>query len=194
MHEIIKNAFYVLASPSHAIQKVRKSDYREDLLFFVFITLAGSVLYLLASLLYRYSSVGTSGNWGIAWLFVVFVVNYISFIASGIFLVLAISLIIHFFLLFTKGGAGKYNETFKGVIYSGTPVVLFLWLTKFFGAFYVLLPLLVWFGVITYISIRILKEKTNMQSTLVTLFISAVLLAIIYFNYGTGAVPVLSGA
>lgn len=187
MHEIIKNTLLVLVNPFSATRKVKNSSYREDLLFFVFITLTGSLFYLMAFYLSKTGGdVSAIINGGLIRFVFLFVINYISFITCGIFLVLLISLIVHFFLLFTKEGPGKYDDTFKGVIYSGAPVILFLWLTTFFEVFYVLLFLLIWFGIITYICIRTLKERNSFQSVFVTLFVSAVLFGLIYFNYGMG--------
>jgi hypothetical protein len=185
LHQTIKNILYILINPLHTIGSVKKSSYKEDFLFFILITLLGSLFYLMTFFLSK-----ADGNMlvinsdSLTQVILLFVINYISFIVCGIFLVLFISLIVHFFLLFTKEGPGKYDDTFKGVIYSGTPVILFLWLTAFFEIFYVLLFLLIWFSVITYMCIRVLKGRNNVQSVFVTLFVSAILLGLVYLNYG----------
>ncbi|WOF16472.1 hypothetical protein F1737_07040 [Methanoplanus sp. FWC-SCC4] len=124
-----------------------------------------------------------NNNWFLGAL-LLFATNFISFITGGIFLILIISLIIHFLLLFTKNGAGNYEDTIKGVIYSASPVILFIWLTSFIEVYYIISLLLVWFAVLTCICLSILKDKNNVESVLVTLFVSVVLFGIIYYNYG----------
>ncbi|MDD4126746.1 MAG: hypothetical protein PHV39_03560 [Methanomicrobium sp.] len=155
---------------------------KEDLLFFIFIAFLGSLFYLLAFFIAKTDLI--ANNNGFLGALLLFATNFISFITGGIFLILIVSLIVQFFLLFTKTGSGKYDDTLKGVIYSASPVILFIWLTSFIEAYYVLLLLLVWFAVLTFICLSILKDKTNVQSVVVTLLISAVLYGLIYYNYG----------
>jgi hypothetical protein len=171
-----------LVNPLSAIRSVKSSSLKEDLLFFIFIAFFGSLFYLLAFYIAKINLI--ANNSGFLGALLLFATNFISFITGGIFLILIISLIIHFLLLFTKTGAGKYDDTLKGVIYSASPAILFLWLTNFIEAYYVLLLILVWFAVLTCICLRIFKDKTNVQSVVVTLLVSAVLFGLIYYNYG----------
>ena len=185
MNKIIKNSLFILVNPLSAIRSVKSSSLKEDLLYFIFTAFIGSLFYLLAFYIARAdSNMLINSNSGFAGAFILFATGFFSFITGGIFLILIVSLIVQFFLLFTKTGAGKYDDTLKGVIYSASPVILFLWLTNFIEAYYVLLLLLVWFAVLTCICLRILKDKTNVQSVVVTLLISAVLYGLIYYNYG----------
>lgn len=184
MINYIKNTFFILVKPISTIIGIKNDTYKDALIFYAFVSLIGALLYFLASVFHQTENIPGVYDWGLVRFPLLFVISYLSFFVTGIFLVLFISLIIHFFLLFTSGGAGDYKDTFTGVIYSGTPAILFLWLTRFFEVFYVLIFLLIWFGIITYLCIGILKDKNKVQAVLVTIFVSAVLFGLIYLNYG----------
>ncbi len=174
-----------MVNPLSAVRSFKGSSLKEDLLFFIFTAFIGSVLYLIAYFIANADSeMFSAGSSAILGAVVLFASVFFSFVTGGIFLILIISLILQFLLLFTKDGAGNFEDTLKGVIYSASPVIIFIWIVNFLEVYYALLLLLVWFAALTWICLKVLKDKNNPRSVVVTFIVSAILFGLIYYNYG----------
>ncbi len=168
--------------PSASLSAVGEKPLRDDLRFFIAIVIAGSLLFTLASLLTVSEPVYPSGSTGlylIGMTVAALVVGLVRSLIDGAVLLLAVSLVEQFFLLFVDGHRG-FERTMKSVVYALSPGILLFWVAVLAENALVSLFLLVCFCLLTYFGIRTFHEKSIDRAAFVSLATSAVLL--MYFS------------
>ncbi|MDI6867787.1 MAG: YIP1 family protein [Methanoculleus sp.] len=150
----------------------------DDLKFFFVIVLTGSLLFTLASFLpalYTGNESGSSGLYLIGLVLLGVFIGLIQGLINGVIILLGVSLIEHFFLLFVNEHKG-FEKTMKSVIYALSPSILLFWAAVVIESTFVRLLLLFCFGLISYFGIQTFHEKSKDRAAFVTLATSAVLL------------------
>jgi hypothetical protein len=94
---------------------------------------------------------------------------------------LIISLIEHFFVLFT-GEPRDFGKTMKSVIYASFIPVLFIWLPGVFRVSYSAFILIGAFSIITFHGVRIFHKKTNNQAAFVAIFTTYFILTVLWLG------------
>jgi len=161
-------------------QYLKKKSVRDDLKFFFLIVITGSLIFNLAAFLTGLNTVPESSiscpqlieNVSLG-----LVIGMVQGLIGGVVLLLGISLVEHFFLLFVSVQK-NFEITMKSVIYALTPGILFFWLVIIMRIPFVSLLLLFCFGLITYFGIRIFHEKSKDRAVFVSIATSAVLLVL----------------
>jgi len=169
-----KTAFTSLQS---FFQQLNEKSLREDLLFFFAIVIAVSICFSLACFLLEPDAGNEPGVHG---LYLVGLILFGTFgllrgLINGTIVLLGISLIEHFFLLFVDEDRG-FEKTMKSVVYALFPVILFFWVVVIVKVPLISLFLLFCFGLITYCGIRVFHEKSKDRAAFVSLATSIVLL------------------
>jgi Yip1 domain len=170
----------IIHNPSGYIDEIRDQPLKEDILFFMFITIVGSILTFLSIIIMAifYGQGDFPGPEGIP---IMFLSILFLFIVDGFFLMLIISLIEHFFVLFT-GEPRDFGKTMKSVIYASFIPVLFIWLPGVFRVSYSAFILIGAFSIITFHGIRIFHKKTNNQAAFVAIFTTYLILTVLWLG------------
>jgi len=101
------------------------------------------------------------------------------FVIDGLEFVLFISLVEHFFVLFTDGHR-DFEKTMKSVIYASALPVLFVWTIH--NVQYSALVLTAAFLVVTYFGIRTFHEITKDRSAFVAIFMTGFVVFLLYLG------------
>ncbi|QYZ79152.1 hypothetical protein E2N92_06755 [Methanofollis formosanus] len=166
----IKNIF---TGPGRLFDQLRIKSLQEDLLFFFTVVLAVSILSTLRTLLMYPVHEPTAPYLIGGMLFGAF--GPLQSMITWAVILLSVSLIEHFFLLFVDEHQG-FERTMKSAIYALFPTVLFWWAAVILKIPYAGLLLLLCFTLITYSGIRKFHEKSKDRAAFVSLATSAVLL------------------
>jgi len=164
-------------------QQLKTKSFHDDLIFFLAVVVAGSLIFNLAAFLTRISTVPESSISDLQILgnvFLVLGIGIIQGLFGGVILLLGTSLIEHFFLLLVDV-RNNFEMTVKSVTYAVAPAVLFYWLIAIAKILVFDLMLLVWFGVATYFGTSIFHGITVDRAVFVSIATSAVLL---FLSYG----------
>lgn len=183
---LLKTAFN---TPCALLRQLNVKSLYDDLKFFFAVVLTGSLLFTLASFLlalYTGNESGSSGLYLIGLVSLGIFIGLIQGLINGAIVLLGVSLIEHFFLLFVDEHKG-FEKTMKSVIYALSPSILLFWLTLVIESTFVRLLLLFCFSLISYFGIRTFHEKSKDRAAFVTIATSAVLLVFFsgwIFNQG----------
>ncbi len=161
-------------------QYLEEKTFQEDLIFFLAVVVAGSLIFNLAAFLTGINAVPESSISGLQLIGNVslgLAIGMVQGLIGGVVLLLGISLVEHFFLLFVDVQK-NFETTMKSVIYALMPGILFYWLVIVVRIPFVSLLLLFCFGLITYFGIRIFHEKSKDRAVFVSIATSAVLLVL----------------
>jgi len=162
--------------------KVREQPLKNDILFFLAITVLGGFILTIAA---AASSIN-SGPLAIPEPRVIplFIVGFIvPSIINGFFLLLVISLIEHFFVLFVidthPDKDRRFEKTMKTVIYASVLPIIFLWVPAVFHVAYSGLILLGSFLVLTFLGIIGFHAVTKDRAGFVTIFTGGVIVLLL---------------
>jgi hypothetical protein len=162
--------------------RLKKKSFREDLVFFLAVVIAGSLFFNLTIFLTAIISGHGPSPGGLQILGNVslgLVIGIIQGLIGGVVLLLGTSLVEHFFLLLVDV-RNNFEMTVKSAAYALAPAVLFYWLIVIAKMPPLYLLLLVWFGVITYFGATIFHGRTVDRAVFVSIATSAVLLFLSY--------------
>jgi hypothetical protein len=176
----LKRIGKLIFSPSGYLEEIRGQPLRDDVLSFILITAIGSIL-MLFSMAIRDSNTGNGEFLNPAGVLVMIITILFLFIVDGLFLVLIISLIEHFFVLFTGEHRG-FEKTMKSVIYASVIPVLFFWIPSVFHIPYSALLLAGTFCLVTFYGILTFHEKTKDRAAFVALFTTGFILILLWFG------------
>lgn len=171
----LSNAF---TDPRHLFEHLKETSLKEDLQVYLTLVLATSVLFLLPMYFLgsepgmEYSTMGLPYIVDIA---LATVVQLAWSLINGAVILLVVSLIEHFFLLFVDENRG-FEKTVKSAVYALVPVILFGWAVAVVP--HAGLLLLVCFSLITYVGTRVFHEKSRDRAAFVALATGAALLAL----------------
>jgi hypothetical protein len=170
----------IILDPSGYLEEIRDQPFNDDILTFILVTLTGSVLAFIAIII---STVVTGqGEYpGPAGIPKMILSILFLFIVDGLFLMLVISLIEHFFVLFTGEHRG-FEKTMKSVMYASVIPVLFIWIPAVLQIPYTLLLLAGAFCIATFYGILVFHEKTKDRAAFVALFTTGFILILLWFN------------
>jgi len=180
MVSLEKIASHIPLSPGY-LEKTGAQTVKADILSFIAVVLAGSFLFLVFYGIRKvfFERAGVPDLTGIT----VFTATTIFlFLVDGLFFLLVISLIEHFFVLFT-GGKPDFEKTLKSVITASALPVLFIWLPIAFHVPYSLLVLAAAFMVFTYYGIRKFHQKTKDQAAFVAIFTTGTIVVLLYIAH-----------
>ncbi|QSZ67188.1 hypothetical protein RJ40_06585 [Methanofollis aquaemaris] len=166
----IKNFF---TRPGCLFDQLRIKSLQEDLLFFFTVVLAASILSTLGTFL-LYPDHEPAGLHLIGGM-VFGAFGPLQSLITWVVILLSVSLVEHFFLLFVDEHQG-FERTMKSAIYALLPTVLFWWTAVILKVPYAGLLLLLCFTLITYFGVRKFHEKSKDRAAFVSLATSAVLL------------------
>ncbi|WP_067047977.1 YIP1 family protein [Methanofollis ethanolicus] len=168
----------ILTDPRHLFEHLKETSLKEDLRVYFTLVLATSVLFLLPMYFLgsepgtEYSVMGLPYVVGIA---LATVVQLAWSLINGAVILLVVSLVEHFFLLFVDENRG-FERTMKSVVYALVPVILFGWAVA--AVPHAGLLLLACFSLITYVGTRVFHEKSRDRAAFVALATGAALLAL----------------
>ncbi len=170
----------ILTKPSYFFDNVRDERKRDSLLYLLKLLLISDALLVIALSFFigQFPALGFAIS--LMALPVLYVVSVIlSFIGVVISSFISAA-IYHLFVILFKGKKG-YGETFNIIVYSGTPVLLLMWLSFILGPFAPLLSsvLSIWGVVLTVMGIHRIKGLSIGKSVLVILL--PILLLFIFF-------------
>lgn len=166
----------IISHPLAYLNEVREQPLKNDVLFFIAVAILGSILYLgfgaLQNPIYgppcMQTPLGTV---------VMSLTLMVLFVIDGLEFVLFISLVEHFFVLFTDGHR-DFEKTMKSVIYASVLPVLFVWTISSIP--HSVPVLLVAFLVVTYIGIRTFHEITKDRTAFVAIFTTGLILYMLF--------------
>ena len=162
----LKRVTAIISNPLAYLNEVREQPLKDDVLFFIAVLIIGSIVYLEFAILHSLiaGQIGMLSPVGI----VVMAITFMGmFVMSGLPFVLVISLVEHFFVLFTDDHR-DFEKTMKSVIYASVLPVLFVW--TIYNVQYSALVLAAAFLVVTYIGIRTFHEVTKDRAAFVAIF------------------------
>lgn len=172
----------VVTGPRRFFQRLNEKPLRSDLLFYLTIVIAASILFMLAPLImgpYPGNEPVTDGLHRTGFIVAGILVSLVWGLITGAVALLAVSLIEHFFLLFVDVHR-EFEKTMKSVIYTLSPIILFSWAILILEVPFTGLLLLGCFCLLTYLGIVVFHEKSKDRAVFVSLATGAVLA--IYFH------------
>jgi Yip1 domain len=168
----------LISFPHRYLDKMGRQPVKADILSFIAIVLAGSFLFLI---FYGIQKVffERAGVPNLTSITVMIATTVFLLLVDGLFFLLVISLIGHFFVLFT-GGKPDFEKTLKSVITALALPILFIWLPIAFHVPYSLLVLAAVFMVFTCYGIRKFHQKTKDQAAFVAIFTTGTIVVLLY--------------
>ncbi|MGB7788840.1 YIP1 family protein [Methanoregula sp.] len=176
----LKKIREIILSPSGYLEEIRDQPLKDDILSFVLVTVAGSILMFFSTVITTAVN-GRGELLGPAGIVVMILTILFLFVVDGLFLMLIVSLIEHCFVLFTGEHRG-FEKTMKSVIYASVLPVLFFWIPSVFHITCSALLLVVAFGIITFYSILTFHEKTKDRAAFVAIFTMGFILILLWFG------------
>lgn len=177
---ISKKTGGIILNPSAHLEKIRNQPLKDDVLVFILVTVVGSILMFFSTVIST-SVIGNEEFLNPAGIPVMILTILFLFVVDGLFFVLIISLIEHFFILFTGENRG-FEKTMKSVIYASVLPVLFLWIPAIFHIPYSALLLAGAFCIVTFYGIFIFHEKSKDRAVFVALFTTGVIFILLWFG------------
>ena len=162
----IKRVTAIITNPPAYLNEVRDQPLKDDVLFFIGAAILGSLFYLGFTAI-RTVIAGQPGMLSPLGIVVMAVTMMVLFVIDGLAFVLVVSLVEHFFVLFTDDHR-DFEKTMKSVIYASVLPVLFVW--TIYNVQYSALVLAAAFLVVTYIGIRTFHEVTKDRAAFVAIF------------------------
>ena len=162
----LKRVTAIISNPPAYLNEVREQPLKNDVLFFIGVTILGSLLYLGFAVIENpvYTRPAMLSPLGIVGMSLTMMAL---FVIDGLEFVLLISLVEHFFVLFTDEHR-DFEKTMKSGIYASALPVLFVWTIH--NVQYSVPVLLAAFLVVTYISIRMFHGITKDRAAFVAIF------------------------
>jgi hypothetical protein len=180
MVSLEKIASHIPLSPGY-LEKTGAQTVKADILSFIAVVLAGSFLFLVFYGIRKvfFERAGVPDLTGLT---VLIVTTIFLFVVDGVFFLLVISLIGHFFVLFT-GESSNFEKTLKSIIVASALPVLFIWLPIALDVPWSLLVLTGIFMVVTYYGIRKFHQKTKDQAAFVAIFTTGTIVVLLYIAH-----------
>lgn len=170
----------IILSPSGYLKEIKEQPIKDDVLSFILVTAIGSILMFFSTVI-RTAVTGNGEFLNPAGVLVTILTILFLFVVDGLFLMLIISLIEHFFVLFMGEHRG-FEKTMKSVIYASVIPVLFLWIPAVFHIHYSALLLAGAFCLVTFYGILMFHEKTKDRAAFVALFTTGFILILLWFG------------
>lgn len=161
--------------PAHLWDQITDTSLQKDLLFFFAIVLAVSIVLTTGMFMINPAPTATGLHLIGGMVFGAF--GPLQSLITWTVILLSVSLIEHFFLLFVDEHRG-FERTMKSAIYALLPTVLFWWAAVILKLSYAGLLLLLCFTLITYVGVRTFHQKSKDRAAFVSLATSAVLLVL----------------
>jgi hypothetical protein len=180
--DTVKKIRELIYHPSRYLEEIRNRSFKADVQFFILVTIAGSILMFFSTVIAA-AVTGQSEFLNPVGLVVIIVTLLSLFVFNGLFLMLVISLIEHFFVVFTGENRG-FERTMKSVIYASVLPVLFFWIPSVFRIPLSALLLAGTFCIATFYGILIFHEKTKDRAAFVALFTTGFILIMLWLGKG----------
>jgi hypothetical protein len=175
-----KRIWEIILNPSGYLEEIRDQPFNDDILTFILVTVTGSVLAFIATII-RTAITGHGELPDPAGIPIMILSILFMFIVDGLFLMLVLSLIGHFFVLITGEHRG-FEKTMKSVMYASVVPILFIWVPAVFRIPYSVLLLAGAFCIATFYGILIFHKKTKDRAAFVALFTTGFILILLWFN------------
>jgi hypothetical protein len=176
----VKRIREIIRSPSGYLEKIRDQPLKDDILSFILVTMVGSIL-MFFSIFIMTAVTGQEEFLNPAGAVVMFLTILFLYVFNGLFLMLVISLIEHFFVLSTGEHRG-FEKTMKSVICASVLLVLLFWIPSVFHIRYSALILAGVFCIMTFYGILTFHEKTKDRAAFVALFTTGLILILLWFG------------
>jgi membrane-associated HD superfamily phosphohydrolase len=170
-----------ISNPPGYLEEMKNQPVKTDILTFLVVILCGTLCYLTAYIIQKgyIEQVQTFDPLSVG----VLILSGISlFVVDGLFFLLIISLIEHFFVLFTERKP-DYEKTLKSVIYALFIPILFLWVTGVFHIPGSIPALIAIFAVFTFYGTRAFHHLSNDRAAFVSMFTTGVIVILLYFGH-----------
>jgi len=160
------------------LNRIINQSLKQDVLVFIASVLTGSLLFIAVSL-----SLPDISRWpvntGPAGSAVMAGTLLGMFVADGLFFLLIISLVEHFFVLFIKDHPA-FEKSMKSVIYASAIPLMLIWAMLVFPGLYVIPVLTGVFALMTFFGVREFHSVSNDRALFVSVFILLFILVMMY--------------
>jgi len=170
----------IIISPSGYLEEIRDRPIKDDVLFFIVVAVVGSIL-MFFSMVIGEIVTGKGDSLNPAGIPVMILTILFLFVVNGLFFMLIISLIEHFFVLFTGEHKG-FERTMKSVIYASVLPVVFFWIPAVFHIPSSILLLAGAFCIVTFYGILTFHEKAKDRAAFVALFTTGFILILLWLG------------
>lgn len=177
----LKKILSFISNPPGYLEEMKNQPVKTDILTFLAVILCGSLCYLAAYIIQK-GYIEQVPAFDSLSLGVLILSGIFLFVVDGLFFLLVISLIEHFFVLFT-GRKPDFEKTLKSVTYALFIPVLFLWVA---GVFHIpgSVPVIIaTFTVFTFYGTRTFHHLSNDRAAFVSLFTTGVLVILLYSGH-----------